>query len=893
MIKKKILFLLIILGISILFVSSIQINYFSNGLTAENLTFTGNQNITRNFSISTNVNITKATMNLSTYVSWKNMSDGFSVASLTSGDLPPSGITTNGSDFWLSSYGLNSPTMIYHLNSSGSNLSDSFQFTSSFSNHTTSIFYNGSGLWVTSFAVFASFYNLSGSFILTKNLRIPTLIASPHGFYTNNSDYYFTSGCGSQYFIYHLNSSFSNQSDGFSTTPLNSTCPYSLASLNNGTDFYFLDYAIPLVYNINRSGSLLGDSFSTIILSSKNTSWVSITTNGSDFWILNGNERFVYHVSKTFSIFNPFLSINNYQIWNYTGEFNQTNNKTSDFSVVLNSALNNKKCDCVGCSLSGNNCSIPFTFHSDVSGILKYSDINIEYDSIPFVYLKTPTNNSYSSYTNKFTCNSSDELQLSNVTLYIWNSTGLYNNTEFREISGNYNSTTFNEITFSNTDNYTWNCLVYNNKSYSNWNSNYTLNVDTGNPVTQLLFPTNNKYLNYKDNINFNCSTAGDDLDSTFLYGNFNGTYYLNKTKLSIISGETNTFMLNLSDGSYLWTCGANKTVSSTIIISQYGNYTVNIDTIKPNVNITSLIGTEGSQTIYFNTSSSDLNLDRCFYTIFDINGTVNGLNNNVSFTCNSNPQSATVTAYGTYNLTVDVYDKANNHNYYTNTFTVNPSGVVVIGGGGTVIIGSLLAENFSVVSSGYGNVMDLVLAKGSVREREKEFILVNKGIDSFRIKLSCNTNDVNQNISEGAKTDIDICQYVRFEQDELDISPNEDSPTISKVYVMVPTDAEFGDKYAFNVIATRSESGITTYSKLSISARVTYWALLFKYSYIPFQAEDKVDKSMYPVSLIAGLLSIGLFSLVLYLLRRFILVGFFVGLLLSIIAFISMLVFF
>lgn len=64
--------------------------------------------------------------------------------------------------------------------------------------------------------------------------------------------------------------------------------------------------------------------------------------------------------------------------WNYSGLFNEVNNRTSDFSSVIQSALDSG--DCTGGTLDGYNCTIPFLFHSDTAGILEYSDIDIDYD---------------------------------------------------------------------------------------------------------------------------------------------------------------------------------------------------------------------------------------------------------------------------------------------------------------------------------------------------------------------------------------------------------------------------------------------------------------------------------------------------------------------------------
>ena len=82
---------------------------------------------------------------------------------------------------------------------------------------------------------------------------------------------------------------------------------------------------------------------------------------------------------------NPSLIVNNTRAWNYTGLFNSSvsPNRTNDLSAIINSALNNGKCDCVGCKISGANCTINFTFHSDSTGKLTYNAIDIDYYIMP------------------------------------------------------------------------------------------------------------------------------------------------------------------------------------------------------------------------------------------------------------------------------------------------------------------------------------------------------------------------------------------------------------------------------------------------------------------------------------------------------------------------------
>jgi len=59
-------------------------------------------------------------------------------------------------------------------------------------------------------------------------------------------------------------------------------------------------------------------------------------------------------------------------IFNYPGEFNQENNRTSDFSDTLNDYLDS-------CTPTDGDCVVNFTFTADTHGIVKYSDIFIKY----------------------------------------------------------------------------------------------------------------------------------------------------------------------------------------------------------------------------------------------------------------------------------------------------------------------------------------------------------------------------------------------------------------------------------------------------------------------------------------------------------------------------------
>jgi len=113
-----------------------------------------------------------------------------------------------------------------------------------------------------------------------------------------------------------------------------------------------------------------------------------------------------------------------------------------------------------------------------------YAIVNVEFEAKPppKIDLISPANNSVLSVTGtNFTANYSfSDYNLTNATYYIWNSTGIFNNSVVVDISGTENSTTEYIDGFVLGD-YEWNVLVcYRNDTYSNCSfadSNFTFTV--------------------------------------------------------------------------------------------------------------------------------------------------------------------------------------------------------------------------------------------------------------------------------------------------------------------------------------------------------------------------------------------------------------------------------
>jgi subtilisin family serine protease len=197
----------------------------------------------------------------------------------------------------------------------------------------------------------------------------------------------------------------------------------------------------------------------------------------------------------------------------------------------------------------------------------------------PDVALVSPENNTVITNVNHtFVCNFTD-WQLENVTLNVWNSSGLFYN-ETGNLSGFDNESSFN-VTNMSEGFYFWNCLAVDELGNSASASvNFSLII--GGLSTMLVSPVDGSY----DNVdtNFSCRVISD---GTYVISNV--TFYLwNASDLIYnltenISGVDNTSVFNYSfvdDGSYSWNCLGVNNVSG----SSWGdfNYSFVFDSVDP-----------------------------------------------------------------------------------------------------------------------------------------------------------------------------------------------------------------------------------------------------------------------------------------------------------------------
>ena len=379
---KCLLFFLTLITLS--FVFAFQLTTFTNSLTAENLTFTGDQNISRTLSIPKNANVTSAFMNLS----------GFK-------DIEDMEIYQENANFTISAV-IGEIGYVY------------FNYTKLDSSINSS-------KWHIKISGTIQNITLDNECWETYPDKV-VLRFSSHKIGNTGNTFAHCMKPGGWFQVSTSSASFIGISQSFGS--------FAISRIFDGSWDTDGGYAHPQL------------------------SWFS-NVDSADNGVL-WEEAIIWNISSSIPT-NPYVLVNNSQIWNFTGMFSQTNNKTDDFSDTLNTALNFGTCDCEGCSIVGDNCTIPFTFHSDTAGKLEYSDINIQFQ-IQNVTLVSPANDSDVTSGQVFTCNVSNALDLKNMTLFIWNSTGQIFNQTTNDISGTENETSF-QIDFDYNDIMEWNCL--------------------------------------------------------------------------------------------------------------------------------------------------------------------------------------------------------------------------------------------------------------------------------------------------------------------------------------------------------------------------------------------------------------------------------------------------
>ncbi len=226
----------------------------------------------------------------------------------------------------------------------------------------------------------------------------------------------------------------------------------------------------------------------------------------------------------------------------------------------------------------------------DVDDALKSLDVKN-----PSLILDFPKNTTYTSNNLSLNFSSSDTLLAST-----WYSLdNLSNITLITNIT----------INISNGDHF---LRMYNNDSSGHLNETNVSFLISSLPIVNLDSPFDN-YNTSLTSLEFNCSVSGNNLVNISLYTNTSGSFSLNKT--NSISGNANhtRFVINVTEGSYIWNC---KAYDNNLNFSWgSNNYIFSVDRTKPIITLDSPSNNSqwtSSGTVTFSYSVNDKSVNNC-----------------------------------------------------------------------------------------------------------------------------------------------------------------------------------------------------------------------------------------------------------------------------------------
>ncbi|MEM3122403.1 MAG: hypothetical protein QXH60_03110, partial [Candidatus Pacearchaeota archaeon] len=468
-----------------------------------------------------------------------------------------------------------------------------------------------------------------------------------------------------------------------------------------------------------------------------NNSFTSFTQTGLNMLIDSNNNFFI-----TDERGRVFKSINSGISWNEIGDFNgaATNDPKGFIEFISNTNL----------TFQLRNCSLPNcsdgvfrgpdgtenTFYSNK--IIDLSSLEIRGRYFQYKFFLYSSNSLLTPYFNLITLDYNLVAVTPSVEIILPNDGGTYGTNESLAISflvsgsnldscwytlnnGQTNTTISGcqNTTFSVPGNGNYNLAVYANESMLGLegSDNVSFNVQIGAPSMSLIYPKKDSYIN-TNNVEFKYIAEDVNLEICELWGNFTGIFEKNQTDSNVLSGEENSFYLNLQDGGYQWNIFCNDSFNNGAFNENRSFY---IDTINPSINLTEPSGIKSSRlNIPIAFSIQDSSPVKCWYNV------LRGVNvevANTTISCSS-PTIFSVTIDADFVLNLFVNDSAGNKNSASSLFSVSTSSpsqsFVSSGGGGRGGSTSSLTGKIIIDTSGkleIGKIPNLIINPGETKK--------------------------------------------------------------------------------------------------------------------------------------------------------------------------------
>ncbi|MFH1408803.1 MAG: right-handed parallel beta-helix repeat-containing protein [Nanoarchaeota archaeon] len=321
--------------------------------------------------------------------------------------------------------------------------------------------------------------------------------------------------------------------------------------------------------------------------------------------------------------------------------------------------------------------------------------------------INTEENNTYFNRDFIYLNLSINDTNPTNVTFYLFNTSGIVNTTAL-----GFGNTSINFTSLDSNEQYEYNATVWDGAGNSATTETRILTLDTTAPVILLENPKNNSYSN-TENQTFIFNLTETNPDSCSLYTNFSEDWEINATNNSITSALQHAFAVkNILDNTIIWQVWCNDSAQNS---ATSGNFSIIIDTQPPTIAYDTLTQADDSTVnqnhIDVNVTVSDIYEANITFTLANA---AKVIFNTTTFSAGSYAINFTNRSEGVYYYNVTAEDYANNKNSTsTRKITLSMGSPIVTellpadetGIGTTIVIFNFTAEDTNPeLCSLYGN---------------------------------------------------------------------------------------------------------------------------------------------------------------------------------------------